>query len=97
MSGTGGGMRFSEVFDLPLTIDVRTAARMLGLCPATVYRRLKEDDFPCPVLRPGWQYRIPTAGMLRAMGIEEIPVHAEDLQRGAEYAAAEDADPEDRT
>ncbi|MFK0192507.1 MULTISPECIES: helix-turn-helix domain-containing protein [Kitasatospora] len=96
MSGVQGGMRFSEVFDLPLTIDVRTAARVLGLCPATVYRRLREQDFPCPVLRPGRQYRIPTAGLLRALGIEEVPVHADDLRRGAQYAAARDADPEGR-
>lgn len=83
MTGHGGGMTFSELFDLPLVVDVRTAARVLGICPNTAYRLIEQGDFPCPVLRPGWQYRVPTAGLLRALEIQELPVHADDVQRGA--------------
>ncbi|MYS79459.1 hypothetical protein [Embleya scabrispora] len=86
----GTWLSFSEAFDLPLVVDLRTAARALGLCPATAYKLIYQDCFPCPVLRLGWQYRIPTAGLLRALGIEERPVYPADLRAGADFAEQRD-------
>ncbi|MBP0455951.1 helix-turn-helix domain-containing protein [Streptomyces montanisoli] len=77
-------LSFSEAFDLPLVVDLRTAARALGLCPATAYKLVHQGGFPCRFLRLGWQYRIPTADLLRALGIEERPVYLADLQAGAD-------------
>ncbi|MFE0778645.1 helix-turn-helix domain-containing protein [Streptomyces sp. NPDC058861] len=77
-------LSFGEAFDLPLVIDLRTAARALGLCPATAYKLIHQGGFPCRFLRLGWQYRIPTADLLRALGIEERPVYLTDLQAGAD-------------
>ncbi|MFD9794374.1 DNA-binding protein [Streptomyces sp. NPDC059070] len=68
-------LSFAEAFDLPLTVDLPTAARALGICSATGYKLIRLGSFPCPVLRVGGQYRIPTAFLLRALGIEERPVY----------------------
>jgi hypothetical protein len=81
---------FAEAFDLPLAVDLRTAARALGLCPATAYKLIGQGGFPCTVLRLGRQYRIPTASLLRALGIEERPVYPADLRVGAEFAEQHD-------
>lgn len=84
---SGPPMGFAEAFDLPLSIDVRTAARAVGVCPGTAYRLIRLGTFPCPVLRLGRRYRIATADLLRALGIEERPVYAADLEAGAAHAA----------
>jgi hypothetical protein len=49
---------------------------------------IRLGQFPCPVLRIGHKYRIPTAFVLRTLGIEERPIYAVDLETGAEYAAS---------
>ncbi|MFJ2895164.1 helix-turn-helix domain-containing protein [Streptomyces sp. WC2508] len=67
---------FAEALDLPLSVDLRTAARAFGICPATAYKLIRLSAFPCPVLRVGGRYRIPTADLLRTLGIEERPVYA---------------------
>ncbi|MFC8102794.1 helix-turn-helix domain-containing protein [Streptomyces sp. NPDC057363] len=77
MSGRSGlPLGFAEALDLPLSVDLRTAARAFGVCPATAYRLIRLGAFPCPVLRVGRRYRIPTASLLRTLGIEERPVYA---------------------
>ncbi|WP_308378379.1 DNA-binding protein [Streptomyces sp. ISL-87] len=73
-------LSFSEAFDLPLSVDLRTAARAFGICSATAYKLIHLGRFPCPVLRVGHSYRIPTAFLLRALGIEERPVYAVPLE-----------------
>lgn len=74
-----GAMTFPELFGLPLAVDVRTACRALGICMGTAYSLIRRDAFPCPVIRTGRRYRVPTAGLLSALGIEELPLYAEDL------------------
>lgn len=87
---SGTWMSFGEAFELPLVVDLRTAARALGLCPATAYKLIYQGGFPCPVLRLGQQYRIPTADLLRALGIEERPIYSADLQVGVDFAEQRD-------
>ncbi|MGK5530940.1 helix-turn-helix domain-containing protein [Streptomyces sp. URMC 129] len=69
-------LTFGEIFELPVTIDVRTAARAFGVCPATAYKLIRLGAFPCEFLRMGHRYRIPTASVMRALGIEERPIYA---------------------
>ncbi|MFE7839408.1 helix-turn-helix domain-containing protein [Streptomyces sp. NPDC057474] len=84
MSGRSGPpLGFAEAFDLPLSVDLRTAARAFDICPATAYKLIRLGAFPCPVLRVGGRYRIPTAYLLRTLGIEERPVYAVPLEDGA--------------
>ncbi|MET8828456.1 DNA-binding protein [Streptomyces sp. NPDC004610] len=88
MSGRSGRwLGFAEALDLPLCVDLRTAARAFGICPATASKLIRLNAFPCPVLRVGERYRIPTAGLLRALGIEELPVYAVPPDDGAAPAA----------
>ncbi|MFF1347076.1 helix-turn-helix domain-containing protein [Streptomyces sp. NPDC058322] len=68
------------MFDLPVAVDLRTAARALGIASTTAYRLIREDDFPCPVLRVGRRYRIPTTELMRALGIEDRPLYSVDLE-----------------
>ncbi|MCX5411265.1 helix-turn-helix domain-containing protein [Streptomyces sp. NBC_00059] len=79
-----GPMSFAEAFELPLIMDLRTAARVFGVCPSTAYKLVRLGCFPCPVLRLGHQYRIPTSHVLRVLGIDERPVYAVPLEPDAE-------------
>jgi hypothetical protein len=88
MNRTHRTLTFAEAFDLPLSVDLRTAARAFAVCPATAYRLIHLDRFPCRVVRVGHQYRIPTASLMRALGIENLPVYATDIEAGAEMSAA---------
>lgn len=82
--GPGGRLGFTELFDLPVAIDLRTAARALGICTETAYRLNQRGDFPCPVLRVGGRYRVSTSELMRILGIDERPVYAVDLERDEE-------------
>ncbi|MFI1107258.1 helix-turn-helix domain-containing protein [Streptomyces physcomitrii] len=84
MTARGGrALTFSELFALPATMDLRTAARALGMSPGTAYRMIGRGLFPCEFLRIGRRYRVLTASVLRTLGIEEMPVYGEDVARGA--------------
>jgi hypothetical protein len=60
----------AELLALPVVVDLPTAARALGLGRSTAYELARRGAFPCPVLRVGSSYRVPTAGLLRVLGIE---------------------------
>ncbi|WP_395572759.1 helix-turn-helix domain-containing protein [Streptomyces sp. BK79] len=88
MNRTHRTLTFAEAFDLPLSVDLRTAARAFAVCPATAYRLIHVGRFPCRVVRVGHQYRIPTASLMRALGIENLPVYTTDVEAGIEMSAA---------
>ncbi|MET9698206.1 helix-turn-helix domain-containing protein [Streptomyces sp. NPDC006529] len=80
-------LTFAEAFGLPLSVDLRTAARAFGLCMGTAYKLVHGGGFPCAVVRVGRKFRVPTADLLRSLGIEEVPVHLSDIEAGARWAA----------
>lgn len=86
-------LTFPEVFGLPLTVDLGTAARAFGICRGTAYRLVARNAFPCPVLRLGWRYRVPTTGLLGALGIDRSPVRSVDLLTGTAQSAQRRYDP----
>jgi len=63
-------MTRAELRALPAVIDVATAARALGLGRSTAYDLARRGKFPCRVLHIGSSYRVPTAELLRVLGIE---------------------------
>jgi excisionase family DNA binding protein len=69
MSRHTGAMSRAELLALPVTVDIGTAARALGLGRSTAYELARRGDFPCRVLRLGSSYRVPTAELLRVLGI----------------------------
>ncbi len=64
------GLTRGELLALPAVVDVTTAARALGLGRSTAYELARRDEFPCRVIRVGSSYRIPTADLLRVLGID---------------------------
>lgn len=64
------GMTLAELPALPLMVDVSTAARALGFSRSTGYELARRGDFPCRVLHVGSSYRVPTAELLRVLGID---------------------------
>ncbi|MET9095312.1 helix-turn-helix domain-containing protein [Streptomyces cyaneofuscatus] len=83
-----GRLSFTEMFELPVAVDLRTAARALGIASTTAYRLIREDEFPCSVLRVGRRYRIPTNELMRALGIEDRPLYTLDLELGPDSPGA---------
>ncbi|WP_405570115.1 helix-turn-helix domain-containing protein [Streptomyces phaeochromogenes] len=75
-----GRLSFSEMFDLPVTVDLRTACRAFGIGSTTAYRLIREGEFPCDIRRVGRRYRIPTNELMRALGIEDRPLYSVDLE-----------------
>jgi len=65
-------LTIDELRALPATIDLPTAARALGLGRTKAYDLAKRGQFPCRLLRIGGAYRIPTAELLRYVGIEPL-------------------------
>ena len=70
MTASKDGLTRAELLALPVTVDVPTAARALGLGRSTAYELARRDKFPCRVLRVGSSYRIPTADLMRVLCIE---------------------------
>ena len=64
-----GGMTLAELLALPVVVDVTTAARALGLGRSTGYELARRGECPCRVLRVGSSYRVPTADLLRVLGL----------------------------
>ncbi|MEU3026835.1 DNA-binding protein [Streptomyces incarnatus] len=75
-------LTFREIFNLPVSVDLRTAARAFGMCLGTAYRLVAEDTFPCPTVRVGRRHRVLTVDLLQALGIEERPVFADEIADG---------------
>jgi excisionase family DNA binding protein len=55
---------------LPPTIDVETAADILGIGRTLAYQLAKTGEFPCRIIKAGRRYRVPTAELRRVLGAE---------------------------
>ena len=55
---------------LPPTVDLMTAARMLGIGRTKAYQLARAGEFPCKVIRIGEGYRVATADLLRVLGMD---------------------------
>jgi predicted DNA-binding transcriptional regulator AlpA len=72
----GPGMTLAELLAMPVTVDIGTAARALGLGRSTGYELARRDEFPCRVLHVGSSYRVPTAELLRLLGVDPTELRA---------------------
>jgi hypothetical protein len=52
------------------TTDIPTASRAFGFGANLGYELAQRGEFPCRVLRLGRKLRVPTADLLRALGVE---------------------------
>ena len=64
-------MQTEEVLELPVTVDLLTAARAFGLGRTVAYALAKRGEFPCRVFRAGGRYVVARGDLLRALGITE--------------------------
>jgi hypothetical protein len=62
-------MSVEELRALPATVNLTTAARALGCGRSLAYELARRDQFPCRVLRLGTRYLVPTADLLRILGL----------------------------
>ncbi|WP_194892096.1 helix-turn-helix domain-containing protein [Catenulispora pinisilvae] len=89
MSGTP--IALGDLAALPPTLDIVTAARLLGIGRTTAFGLLRKDRFPCRVLRFGTTVRVPTADLLAFLGLA-APVLIETAA-----GATGEADPDDQS
>ncbi|MFV2179924.1 hypothetical protein ACFHW2_28430 [Actinomadura sp. LOL_016] len=52
-------------------VDVVTAGRALGMGRTKSYELARTGRFPCPVLQVGRSYRVPIAGVLALLGLDD--------------------------
>lgn len=64
-----GVVPLSSITGLPVMLDVPSAGRLLGIGRTRAYRLAASGGFPCPVLRVGGTWRVPTAGVLAVLGL----------------------------
>ena len=64
-----GSLALAEVADLPAVTDLVTAGRALGLGRTKAYELARAGQFPCPVIRAGKTWMVPTAGLLALLGL----------------------------
>jgi hypothetical protein len=51
-----------------------TAARALGIGRTKAYQLAHTDQFPVRIIRIGTNYHIPTADLLRILGVTPVPL-----------------------
>lgn len=62
-------LTLAELADLPTVTDLVTAGRALGLGRTKAYELARAGRFPCPVIRAGKTWMVPTAGLLALLGL----------------------------
>jgi len=62
-------LTLAEIAGLPAVTDLVTAGRALGLGRTKAYELTRAGQFPCPVIRAGRTWLVPTAGLLAILGL----------------------------
>lgn len=83
---TSRRLTFPELFELPTVVDLRTAAKAVGISINTAYKLVHAERFPCRVMRLGWRYQVSTAALMAALDVNGPAVHPGDVRRGATFA-----------
>lgn len=75
-------LTFDQLRQLPVVVDLMTAARALGIGRTKAYQLAQADQFPCRIIHVGTTYHIPTAELMKTLGITSTP--EEDQDTGAQ-------------
>jgi excisionase family DNA binding protein len=67
-------MTLAEVLSLPAMVTLEHAARALRIGRTTAYELAQKGEFPVLVHRVGKKYLVPTAPLLRFLGVGEAAV-----------------------
>lgn len=63
----------ADLATLRPTVDLATAASMLGIGRTASYELVRTGQFPVRILRIGRVIRVPTAPLLQLLGLEHSP------------------------
>jgi hypothetical protein len=63
----------TQLRDGPPSVDLMTAAAVLGMGRTKAYELARTDRFPVKVIRIGTSYRVPVVGLLRLLSIIDQP------------------------
>ena len=58
-----------DLLKLPPTVDIVTAARILGVGRTVAYELVREGAWPTPVIHVGRKIRVPTAPLRTLLGV----------------------------
>jgi predicted DNA-binding transcriptional regulator AlpA len=58
----------SDLSQLPPTLDLVDAARLLGIGRTLAYEMVREATWPTPIVRAGRRIRVPTIPLLQLLG-----------------------------
>lgn len=61
----------ADVRKLPPTVDMRTAAEILGVSYSLAHRQYQQGEWPTRVLKLGNRLRVPTQELRRLLGVED--------------------------
>lgn len=64
-------MTRDQLLALPAVVDLTTAAKALSIGRTRAFELVRRGQFPVPVLRVGSTYRVPTAPLLKLLGLTE--------------------------
>jgi excisionase family DNA binding protein len=67
-------LTFDQLYALPTVVDLMTAARALGIGRSKAYQLAHAGQFPCRIIRIGTHYNIPTADLLKVLGVTSVPL-----------------------
>nr|BEK65777.1 helix-turn-helix domain-containing protein [Kitasatospora purpeofusca] len=73
---TERGMTLQEVRNLPVTINVVTAARALGMGPNGAYEAIRDEAFPLDTIMVGGSRRVLTASLWRVLQLDGFVMEA---------------------
>ena len=65
-------LTLAEVARLPAVTDLVTSGQALGLGRTKAYELARAGQFPCPVIRAGKTWLVPTAGLLALLGLPAL-------------------------
>lgn len=68
-------LTMEDLRSMGTAVDLTTAGRAFGIGRSLAYDLARKGKFPCPVLKLGSSYRVPTAHLIHALSVEdETPV-----------------------
>ena len=72
-----------DLLKLPVSVDLRTAARALRITANKAYELARLGEFPVPVRRYGREWRVSRASILRELDLDPLMVVSDLTQKPA--------------
>lgn len=76
-------MSMEELLSLPVSVDLTTAGRALGIGRTKAFELAKAGRFPIKVLQVGQKYRVPRTAILEALDVRPPAAAGEDPRPAA--------------